>query len=350
MEVYRYTSMYSGIPPHIINPLALCGGIMSLYLKVILTRDFIMRFLETQIITLANQKGGCGKTSSTVSLAAAFAELGYSACILDTDPQCNATETFGVTQDQLKKEGKYTLADIYLSKRKASDCLVDFDDRFGGRLGLVPGHRGLNTVAPRLDSEIQTRIANEEQSILDIDDLRSEHRLRLKNSLESLRGRFDVVLIDTPPDLGFLMTTALIASDWFVIPVFPSGYDLKGLETLTRTVDKVRKRYNPKLRLAGVLLGNYDKSAKLDSDIHEMLKTRFGEQLVFQTTIGRSVKHREATVYCRTIFEHVRGTPPSEQFIELVKEMINRGQKSRTGNTSNPLPDNEALGRLAANG
>lgn len=310
-----------------------------------------MRFLQTQVMTFANQKGGCGKTSSTVSLAAAFAELGYSACIIDTDPQCNATETFGVTQDILKKEGRYTLADMYLSKKRALDCVYDFGDRFGKKLAVVPGNRGLNTVPPRLESEVQAQIATEEKSILDIDDLRKEHRVRLRKSIDSLRGVFDVVLIDTPPDLGFLMTTALIASDWFIIPVFPSGYDLRGLETLTQTVDKVRKQgYNSKLRLAGVLLGNYDRSAKLDSDIHGILKKRFGEQLVFRTTIGRSVKHREATVYCRTIFEHVRGSPPSNQYLELASELINRGQKSQIGATTNPLPDGEALERLVVDG
>ena len=307
----------------------------------------MVRFVKTQVICLANQKGGCGKTSSTVSLAAAFAELGYSACVLDTDSQCNATESFGITQDLVKKQGIYTLADVFLHRKKASDCLFDLGDRFGGRLGVVPGHRGLNTVAPRLDAEIQAKIANEEQSILDLDDLKSEQRLILRNSIESLKGRYDVVLIDTPPDLGFLMTAALIAADWFIIPVFPSGYDLKGLETLTRTVDKVRKRYNQGLRLAGVLLGNFDRSAKLDSDIHQMLRSRFSEQLVFRTAIGRSVKHRESTVYCQTIFEHARGTPAADQYLELVREMINRGQNSTT---LNPLPDPGALERLVVDG
>ncbi len=307
-----------------------------------------MRFAETQVITLANQKGGCGKTSSTVSLAAAFAEMGYTACVLDTDSQCNATETFGVSQDELRERGNYTLADIYLAKRKATDCIQDFGNRFEGRLALVPGHRGLNTISPRLEAEIQALIANEERSILDVDDLRKEHRMRLRNSVDSLRGKFDVVLIDTPPDLGFLMTTALIAADWFIIPVFPSGYDLKGLELLTQTAEKVQKRYNPKLRLAGILLGNFDRKAKLDSDIHELLRQRFGKQLVCETTIARSVKHREATVYCQTIFEHARGLPPADQYLELVNELIHRGQRSSAA--QNSLPDNEALGRLTNHG
>lgn len=303
-----------------------------------------MKLPKTQVLALVNQKGGCGKTSSTVSLAAAFANLGFKTCIVDTDPQCNATETFGVKLDQFAKDGKFTLADVYLTKKPASDVLIDFGERFGGNLFLIPGNRGLSSVYPRLEADLQRMIANEEASPLDADDVRSEQRLRLRKSIDSLRNNFDLVLIDTPPNLDFLMTTALIAADWFIIPVFPSGYDLSGLTTLTRTVEKVRSRYNPTLRLAGVLLGNYDRSASLDREIHELLKRKFGEQLVFKTAIGRSVRHREATLYQKTIFEHPEGGLQAEQYLELVREMMSRGAK---GASVMPLPEVEALGRIA---
>ena len=206
-------------------------------------------------------------------------------------------------------------------------------------------HRGLRSVGARLESEKIAALASDQNSILDADDIANEHRQRLKESLVTLRGKRDLVIIDTPPDLGFEMTTALIASDWFVIPVFPSGYDLKGLETLARTVEKIRKRYNPNLRLAGVLLGNYDKTAKLDADIHKALVKKFGEDLVFRTTIARSVKHRESTLYRKTIFEHAPNDQASIQYADLVKEMINRGAKGAFGATLNPLPDETALER-----
>jgi chromosome partitioning protein len=303
-----------------------------------------VKFPKTQVLALVNQKGGCGKTSSTVGIGAAFAHLGYKTCIVDTDPQCNATESFGVRLEVFAKEGRFTLADAYLTKKSASDMLLDFGERFGGNLTVVPGNRGLSSVYPRLEADLQRMIANEEASPLDADDIRSEHRLRLRKSLDSLKSSFDVVLIDTPPNLDFLMTTALIAADWFIIPVFPSGYDLSGLETLTRTVEKVRARYNPALRLAGVLLGNYDRSASLDREIHGRLTKKFGEQLVFRTTIGRSVRHREATFMQKTIFEHPEGTPQAQQYLELVQEMISRGAR---GASVSPLPEVEALGRVA---
>jgi chromosome partitioning protein len=306
-----------------------------------------MKFQETQVVAFVNQKGGCGKTSATVSTAAAFAELGYKASVVDTDPQCNTTESFGVDLDAHIRKGGYTLVDAYLKRRPAKDLQIDFGERFHGNLTVVPGHKGLRSVRARLESEMQAELSSENSSILDADDIQTDHRLRLRASLDSLRGQKDVVFIDTPPDLDFLMTTALIAADWFIIPIFPSGYDLSGLEALMQAVEKVRKRYNPTLRLAGVLLGNYDQSAKLDKDIYKLLTRKFGPEYVFDTTIGRSVKHREATVYRQTIFEHAPDHGAGDQYISLAREMINRGQKTKVNQTTRPLPPEDALQRVA---
>lgn len=283
-----------------------------------------MRFQRTHVIVLANQKGGCGKTTTAVSLSAGLAHEGYSVCLVDTDPQCNATDTFGISRDDLAKAGHFTVADAYLAKKAAREVALGFGERFQDRLSLVSGHRGLGTVSHRLEAHLQATLSNENYSELDADDLKNEHRQRLKNSLDSLRGIHDVVVIDTPPELGFLMTSSLIAADWFIIPVFPSGYDLKGLETLTRTVEKVQKRYNPRLRLLGVLIGNFDARTKLDSDVQRILARDFGEQLVFRTTIHRAVKHREATVYGQTILERAPGEQAAEQFLSLTREVITR--------------------------
>lgn len=283
-----------------------------------------MRFKHTHVIVLANQKRGCGKTTTTVSLAAGLANEGYSVCLIDTDPQCNATDTFGISRDDLTKAGRFTVADAYLAKKPAREIELGFAERFNNLLTLVAGHRGLGTVSHRLDAQLQATVTNDNYSELDADDLKNEQRQRLKNSLDSLRGTHDVVLIDTPPELGFLMTSSLIAADWFIIPVFPSGYDLKGLETLTRTVEKVQKRYNPRLQLLGVVIGNFDARTKLDSDVQKILARDFGEQLLFRTTIHRAVKHREATVYGQTIFERAPGEQASEQFLALTREVIER--------------------------
>lgn len=305
-----------------------------------------MRFPKTQIIALVNQKGGCGKTTSAVAIAAGFAQLGYSVCLADTDPQCNATDSFGLRADSLVDEGAFTLADAYLKKRAAADIEYDFGNRFQGNLTLLPGNRGLGSVPLKLESELQIAIADGERTTLDADEMRTEQRQRLKRSLDTLRSKRDVVIIDTPPSLDFLMVSTLIAADWFIIPVFPSGYDLRGLELLMKTVAKVRERYNPGLRLAGVLLGNYDRTAILDKDIHEMLKKRFGGEVVFQTTIGRSVRMRDATVRGQTIFELPEAQAQAQQFLGLIQEMLNRGTK-RPEQTTNPLPDESIFDKVS---
>jgi chromosome partitioning protein len=179
-------------------------------------------------------------------------------------------------------------------------------------------------------------LTDENNSDLDGEDLRREHRMRLKKSIDSLRGHYDVVLIDTPPNLDLLMTSALIAADWYIVPAFPSGYDLKGLEVLTRTIDKVRKQYNPKLNLAGVLLGNYDRTTSLDRQVHELLKQRFTPALVFSTTIARSVRYREATMGRITIFEHPEGREQAAQYslpdVKTVEQVIGDEQAAEVAN------------------
>lgn len=283
-----------------------------------------MRLPRTQVIALANQKGGCGKTTGSVSIATALALQGYSVTLIDTDAQCNATDTFGLDRDDLAKQGHFTVADAFVQKKPISEIQFVIPGRFDEKLCLVSGHRGLNGMQQRVDADIAARIASEQASDLDADDLRNEYRQRLRNSITSVHGKQDFVIIDTPPELGYLLTTSLIAADWFIIPVFPSGYDLKGLESLTKTIEKVTKRYNPRLRLLGVLLGNYDPRAKLDRDIQKMLAGMFTEDLLFQTVIGRSVKHREATVYGKTIFEHASNEPASQQFNAIAKEIVDR--------------------------
>ncbi len=185
-----------------------------------------MKLPKTQTIVFANQKGGCGKTTGSVSVAAALAQLGYKVTLVDVDAQCNATDTFGVDRDELAKQGHFTIADAYLAKKPISEIQFTLPGRFSGNLTIAAGHRGLNGMQARIDAEIQARVAGEQASDLDADDLRNEYRQRLRNSVSSLQGKSDFVIIDTPPELGFLLTTALIAADWFVLPTFPSGYDL----------------------------------------------------------------------------------------------------------------------------
>ncbi|QDU70174.1 ParA family protein [Engelhardtia mirabilis] len=274
----------------------------------------------TTVITISNQKGGCGKTTSVISLASALAMRGYTATVVDCDPQANATQAFGEEAEELH-EDQYTVVDAYLSGKGADQIEMSFPDRLGGRLFLVPGSRGISTVQFRFDAHVQERLATQEITDLDADGLKDDQRRRLKNSLDTLRGKRDFVLVDTGPELGLVMTTALIAADYFIIPVIPSGYDLKGLKMLLKAVSQIRNRYRPDLTLLGVLLSKV-KRTNLDKEIRDYLEGVFDPQDLFNVEIADSVRHREATLYGQSIHEHAPGEPASEQFMMLADEVL----------------------------
>jgi chromosome partitioning protein len=280
-----------------------------------------MKLARTEVIALANQKGGCGKTTTAVNLAAALAEAEYDVCLIDLDAQCNATENLGFDLDDHESKGRFTVIDAFASKKAAREIAYLLENRAGGHLSVVPGSRGVSAVPHKLDAQAR---ADRDGSELDADDMKDEQRLRLKLSIDSLRGLYDFVIIDTPPELGFIMTSGLIAADSYIIPVTPSGYDLKGLEKLDRNVKKVKQRYNRGLRLLGVLVGRYDARTKLDADIARMLRDSFGEEFVFRTIIRQSAKLRQSTVYGQTIFEHSDIDKAAEGFAALAKEVAEK--------------------------
>jgi len=302
-----------------------------------------MKLRRTHIIANVNHKGGCGKTTTTVNTAAALAEQGYHVCAVGIDEQCNMSTGLGIDINAHSKAGKYTCLDIYLNKRQGREICVPIVDehkqpRFEGRMRVIPGHRQLNSVKAQLDAELHTGLLHENASELDEDEIKDEQRRRLKVSLDTLRKEFDVVLIDTPPDLGFLTTTALLAADWVIIPVFPSAYDLDGLQKLQETRKKVARRYNQQLNFLGVLLGRVDLTAKLDIEIYNMLIDIFGEK-VFETKITSSVRQREAPAYGLTVLEHAPEQSGAEQFRQFAREVIARLEKADADRVNTESPN-----------
>ena len=258
-----------------------------------------------QVITVANQKGGAGKTSTVLGLAAGLALRGYSCTIVDCDPQMNATQGLGVEAEDIRND-QFTVIDAYLGKRPARQMEIDFGNRFDGRLFLIPGHRGMSTIQSRFDLDINKSLDTEEVTHLDADNLKDNQRKRLKDSLKDLDGSRDFVFIDTGPEIGLIQTTALIAADRYIIPMIPSGFDLRGLKLLLKATRQIRDRYQPDLSLLGVLLTKV-KRTRLDQEIRELLLGEFTNDDLFATEISDSVRHREATVYGKTIHEHAPG-------------------------------------------
>lgn len=293
------------------------------------------QFKSAQTIVLANQKGGCGKTTTAISISAGFALEGYSTCLVDLDSQCNVTTTFDLDLDRLRREGRYTILDAFLANKPGRDIEIPITGRLEDNLSIIPGHRALDQVHGKLEADLKSEIIHEDQSPFDEDDMRAGHRQKLKNSLASLRDHHDIIVIDTPPALGFLLTSALIAADWYLIPVFASGFDLDGLTRLTGTVKKVRERTNPALSILGVVHGNFDTRTALDRGVYEKLAQRFGDRMC-ETKIHQGVNHREATLYKTTIFEHAPSSQPARQYRELTKELLKRLHEHDAGAAKPP--------------
>ncbi len=276
----------------------------------------------TKIIAITNQKGGCGKTTSVISLASALTMRGYTCTVVDCDQQTNATQAFGVDAEDLPDE-QYSVLDAYFKRRPADQIEMAFPDRFGGRMFLVPGGRAISTIDLKFDVHVRGLLATQEITEIDADKLKDEQRLRLKTSLESLRGKRDFVFLDTGPELGLIMTTALIAADYYLIPLIPSGFDLKGLKLLRKATGQIKERYKPDLSLLGVFLTKV-KRTNLDADVRDLLGTTFQNGDMLITEIGDSVRHREATLYGHSIHEHAPGESASMQYLAMAEELLTR--------------------------
>lgn len=285
-------------------------------------------------IAFSNQKGGVGKTTTTVNLAGALAARGFDVCVVDCDEQTNATKALGVNADKHADEDtNFTVVDAYVSKRPLSKIAISFEPEEGSnaaeaeirtRLHLAPSHRGLGSVETHIESALQTERVEKGLSPLEVDERRFSTRTRLKTSIDSAREKYDFILIDTPPKLDFLLLSALVAADYYIIPASASLFDLQGLSRLSATVKDVRENYNPTLRLLGVLLGDVNLNANLDKQIYERLAQQFGEEKLFNTKITTSRKHREAVFYGKTIVEHEPSHAGAEQFLALADEVLER--------------------------
>ena len=220
----------------------------------------------TRIIAIANQKGGVGKTTTAVNLAASLALSGSSVLLLDLDPQGNATMGSGVDKHELESTSYDWLVE--------GKPLASVTHRCQGGFDLVPGNTDLTAA--------------------ELDLLRQERReYRMRDRMSEARGRYDYVIIDCPPSLNILTLNALIAADGVLIPMQCEYYALEGLTALLDTIEGVRSRANPALSIEGLLRTMYDPRNSLTRDVSRQLLQYFGDQ-VFRTVIPRNVRLAEA--------------------------------------------------------
>ena len=248
-----------------------------------------------RVISVANQKGGVGKTTSTVSLAAALAVHGKKVLIIDSDPQGNATSGLGVQKGELEQD----VYDVLVNQVPMADV-------------IVPTTRENLMIAP---STIQLAGAEIE--------LTSQPRReqRLKEAVKKIKDDYDYIFIDCPPSLGHLTMNAFTASDTVLIPVQCEYYALEGLSQLMNTMTMVRKHFNPQLKIEGVLLTMYDARTNLGNEVKDDVIKYFREK-VYKTIIPRNVRLSEAPSYGQAIVDYDPRSRGAEVYMELAKEVL----------------------------
>ena len=246
-------------------------------------------------IAVANQKGGVGKTTTTINLSAALAEQGKKVLLVDLDPQGNATSGVGVDKRNLEN----TVYELFVGRTTLDECLLETDFL---NLSVLP--------------------ANINLSGAEIDLIDMENReYHLKNILQQIKDDYDFILIDCPPSLNMLTVNAMTAADTVLVPIQCEYYALEGLSQLIHTINLVKKRLNPHLQLEGVVFTMYDARTKLSMQVVENVKQTLKEN-IYNTIIPRSIKLAEAPSYGMPITAYAPTSPGADAYRLLAMEVI----------------------------
>ncbi len=250
-----------------------------------------------KIISFANQKGGVGKTTSCVNVAASLGVIGNKVLIIDLDPQGNTTSGVGISKKGLKGSTRELLSGTLPVKEIIQETPYE-------NLWVIPTN---------------TALAGAEFDLFDFD----ESEFRIKKALEEVKNEFDYILIDCPPSLGMLTINAFAASDGVIVPMQCEFYALEGLSQLMITINRIKRMYNPDLAITGILITMYNGRLLLSMQVISELEQHYEDKL-FTQRISRNVKLTEAPGFGKPVYYHDKNSKGAKEYIEVAKELVTR--------------------------